>query len=185
MLYFCIMKKYFLIFLFLIGFTSFSQNKEGDAIKLYEQKSYEESRELFQELSTEEPNNANVQEYLANIAFDLKEYKKAAGLIKPLMDRYPDIARYHFKYAGAIGLYCKNNKIKGAFLIDDIKEHFHKAIDLDNTFLDAYIGLVHLYVELPAIFGGSKEKALMYADHVKNLDPKAGIEVMKLITSAD
>ena len=163
----------------------FSQDKEEEAIKLYEEKSLEASQELFKEISIEEPDNANVQEYLANIAFDLKQYKKAADFIKPLIDRFPNVARYHFKYAGAIGLYAKCNKMKALFLVDDIKKHFHKAVDLDENFVDARLGLVHLYLELPGMLGGSKEKALFYAKEVQQLDVKAGIEAMKLITAAN
>ena len=75
--------------------------------------------------------------------------------------------------------------MKALFLVDDIKKHFHKAVDLDENFVDARLGLVHLYLELPGMLGGSKEKALFYAKEVQQLDVKAGIEAMKLITAAN
>lgn len=164
----------------------FSQTnpKEKQAIALYEHKKLEEAKVLFRKVLLEEPNNANVQEYLANIAFDQKKYKLAASKIKILVEKYPNVARYHFKYAGSMGVYAKDNKLKSIFLIDDIKKHFHKAVDLDNTFVDAYLGLVHLYTELPSIFGGSDEKALSYAKKVASLSAKAGEDAMNIIINA-
>ena len=182
-------RAYLFLGLIYFAFTcaAFSQNrvKEEKAIMLYEEKQLDAAKALFEEILIEEPNNANVQEYLGNIAFDKMEYQKAASHIKTLLEKYPDEARYHFKYGGAIGLYAKNNKLNGAFLIDDIKKHFHKAVDLDNKFVDAYLALVHLYIELPSIFGGSKEKALLYANQVKKLSEEAGKEAMKLIANAN
>ena len=71
------------------------------------------------------------------------------------------------------------------FLLDDIKKHFHIAVDLDKTFVEARLALVHLYMELPKVLGGSKDKALYYAKEVAELDVNAGVEAMRLITSSD
>lgn len=183
------MKKCYSLFLFLVvAFTSsnaFSQTKEEQAIQLYEQKSLKASQQLFQEILAQEPENERAQEYLGSIAFDFQEYEKSAAYVKPLMEKYPTVARFHFKYAGAIGLYAKNNKVKAMFLLDDIKRHFHKAADLDKTFVDARLALVHLYLELPRVLGGSKDKALFYAKQVQDLDVKAGAMAMGLITAAN
>lgn len=174
------------LFFFLLTLNIHSQigNKEKQAVFLYEHKKIDDAAILFQQVLQEEPENANAQEYLANIAFDKMQYKMAAQKIKSLVEKYPNEARYHFKYAGCLGLYAQNNKLKAAFLIDDIKKHFHTAVDLDNTFVDAYLGLVHLYMELPRIFGGSKEKAMYYAQRVKMLSKKAGEDAMKIIVNA-
>jgi len=150
------MKKNFsTLFIFLvITLSVFSQSKEAEAVKLYEQKSLEASRVLFQEVVDEDPKNANAIEYLGNIAFDRQQYRKAADYIKTLIDRFPNTARYHFKYAGAIGLIARQNKVKALYLVSDIKKHFHIAADLDKNFVDARLGLVHLYLELPGMLGG-------------------------------
>lgn len=181
------MKKILFACLLSLVFTSnlFSQKKEEQAVKLYEQKELKASQKLFLEILDQDPNNERAQEYLGSIAFDFKEYQKSAAYVKPLMEKYPKVARFHFKYAGAIGLYAKNNKMKAMFLLDDIKEHFHKAAELDKTFIDARMALVQLYLELPGMFGGSKDKALFYAKEVQALDGKAGAEAMRLITAAN
>ena len=180
------MKKCYSLWLFFVITTSvFSQTKEEQAIQLYEQKSLKASQQLFEEILEQDPKNERAQEYLGSIAFEFQEYEKSAAYVKPLMEKYPKVARFHFKYAGAIGLYAQNNKMKAMFLLDDIKEHFHKAADLDKTFVDARMALVQLYLELPGMFGGSKDKALFYAKEVQALDVKAGAEAMRLITAAD
>ena len=179
------MKKCYSLLLFLVITSVFSQTKEIQAIQLYEQKSLEASQKLFQEILSEEPNNERAQEYLGSIAFDFEEYQESAAYVKPLMEKYPGEARFHFKYAGAIGMFAKNNKMKAMFLLDDIKEHFHKAADLDKSFVDVRMALVHLYLELPGMLGGSKDKALLYAKEVQALDVKAGAEAMRLITATD
>lgn len=180
------MKKcYSLLLLLVIATSVFSQTKEQQAIQLYEQKSLEASQKLFLEILEEDPENERVQEYLGSISFDFMEYEKSASYVKPLMEKHPTVARFHFKYAGAIGLYAKNNKMKAMFLLDDIKKHFHKAADLDKSFIDARLALVQMYLELPGLFGGSKDKALFYAKEVQALDVKAGVEAMRLITAAN
>ena len=181
------MKKTFstLFFLFIVTLSVFSQGKEREAIRLYEHKDLQASKVLFQEILDENPNHPNALEYLGNIAFDMREYEKASNYIKSLVDRFPNVARYHFKYAGAIGLYARDNKMKALFLIDDIKKHFHKAVELDEKFVDAHLGLVHLYLELPLVFGGSKTKALHYAKLVEMLDVTAGKEAMRLIAASN
>ena len=180
------MKKWsFLLLLLFMANSVLSQTKEEKAIQLYEQKSLKESRVIFEEILNENTENERAREYLGSIAFDFQEYKKSADYVKPLMEKYPDIARFHFKYAGAIGLYAKNNKVKAMFLLDDIKKHFHKAAELDATFVDVRLALVHLYMELPGILGGSKDKALFYAKEVQALDLKAGVEAMRLITASN
>ena len=179
-------KTFYIFFIFLlISLSGFSQNKEAEAVKLYEQKSLDASEVLFQEIINEDPGHPNAIEYLGNIAFDKQQYRKAADYIKSLIDRFPNTARYHFKYAGAIGLISRDNKMKSLYLVDDIKKHFHIAADLDKNFVDARLGLVHLYLELPGMLGGSKEKALYYAKEIQELDVKAGMEAMRLITAAD
>lgn len=179
------MKKYLILFSILIAMNAYSQSKEEKAIQLYEQKELKASQELFLEVLAQDPENERAQEYLGSIAFDFKEYQKSAAYVKPLMEKHPNVARFHFKYAGAIGLYAKNNKMKAMFLLDDIKEHFHKAADLDKTFIDARMALVQLYLELPGMFGGSKDKALLYAKELQELDVNAGAEAMRLITAAN
>jgi len=181
------MKKNVFIFIYFltISLSVFAQSEEDRAIKLYEQKSFKDSQLIFQKILKEDPENERAQEYLGSICFDLMEYQKSASYVKPLVEKHPNIARFHFKYAGAIGMYAKNNKMKGVFLIDDIKKHFHKAVDLDAKFVDARLALVHLYMELPGVLGGSKEKALFYAKEVQLLDKQAGVEAMQLITAAN
>ena len=84
------MKKWCFLLLLFIANNIVSQTEEERAIELYEQKSLEESREIFEEILAEDPGNERAREYLGSIAFDFKEYRKSASYVKPLMEKYPN-----------------------------------------------------------------------------------------------
>lgn len=58
------------------------------------------------------------------------------------------------------------NKFKALGMIDEIEFAFIKATQLDNKHIDSRWALVMLYLELPAIIGGSEKKAQKYANEL-------------------
>lgn len=55
-----------------------------------------------------------------------------------------------------------------------MKEEYEKAVALDPKQVDARFGLLMIYISAPALFGGSKEKALEQAKAIKVIDPLLG-----------
>lgn len=97
------------------------------------------------------------------------QWDKAAECYKQLLERYPDVADYHYKYGGFLGMMALENKFKAMGLIGDIKRAFKKAAELDVKHLGARRALVELYIQLPGILGGSRKKALHYAEELEKI----------------
>ena len=178
------MKKIILLLCSLL-FSSIimAQDTLEQSKKYYNSGQIAEAEVGFKEILKSNPNEPSALEYLGDIAFSRKQYSKAADYFKPLLQINKNNAHYHFKYAGAIGMQAKNNKFKAMFLVDDIKFHFTKAAELDPNYKDARVALVQLYMELPSAFGGSKDKANLYANQLAMLDEKMGKEAKALIES--
>jgi tetratricopeptide (TPR) repeat protein len=66
------------------------------------------------------------------------------------------------------------NKFKALGMLDDIKESFEKAIQLNPKHIGARWALVELYIKLPGIVGGSESKAKKYSNELLAISPVDG-----------
>jgi len=181
------MKSFFVFTLICLFscYSIYSQTATEDAIKVYKKGEVNEAKLQFEKILEQDPNNYQAIYYLSEIAFGKMEYKKAADLMKLMVDKYPNNEEYHFKYGGALGLYVRDHKSKALFYLDDIKEHMHKAVEINTQYTDAYLGLIKLYVELPGFLGGSVQKAKKFADTINTYDMEAAKKAYNLIAMAD
>lgn len=111
-------------------------------------------------------NNEKKVELLGDVYGYQKEWEKSKIQYKKLIEINPDNANYHFKYGSVLGMLALENKIKGVVLVDDIKEAFTKAAELDPSHVEVRWALLELYIQLPGIIGGSFNKAEKYADEL-------------------
>ncbi len=103
------------------------------------------------------------------------KYEKAKNFYKQLVDSKSDNAEYHFKYGAALGLYAKEvSKFKALGMLDDIKFHLKRAIELDKNHIEARHALSQMYCELPGIVGGSYNNAQEYAEQLLKISPVDG-----------
>jgi len=87
----------------------------------------------------------------------------------------PKEADYYYKYGGALGMKAKeSNKIKALSMIGEVKSSFEKAIQLNSKHIGARWALIELYLQLPAIIGGSETKAIQYSNQLLRLSPVDG-----------
>lgn len=135
----------------------------------------------FRKALLTDANNPIALEYLGDIKFKQKEWSEAANYFKKVLYTDKQNARYHFKYAGALGMKAKSNKLKGIFLLDDIKKHLQIAADLDPSYIAPRMVMVKLYIELPKSFGGGLDKAKRYADQIAAIDNTKGVAAYKLL----
>jgi len=177
------MKNYFFLFLTTLLFSTISAQSTDQAIKLFEAEKIEEAQVAFEQVLEKNPQNKVAIEYLGDVYFRQEKWGQAVAQFKQLVAFDNSNAVYHFKYAGAIGLQAKNNKLKALFLIDDIKFHFKKAAALDVKYVDARLALVQLYAELPMALGGSKATAEKYAQQIKPLNAAAYKKALRLLKS--
>ncbi len=167
--------KNFLILFFGLTQFAFSQTNFEKAEKLYAQKKYTEAKKLFEEHLKTNPNHAKSIEYLGDIAGAQKKWDDAIINYNKLKISYPKVANYWYKYGGAMGMKAKNsNKFKALGMIDEVEEAFLKAAKLDAKHIDTRWALVMLYLELPAIIGGSEKKAQKYANELMSISKVDG-----------
>ncbi len=176
------MKIFFLVIFFSISklITTTPESLEK-GIDLFNKKQFEAAQEVFEAYLGEHPKNAIALEYLGDIAFQNKKWSTAANYFKPLLAIEKNNPRYHFKYAGAIGMKAKHNKLSALFLIDDIKEHFVKAAALDVTYEAPRMALVQFLTELPSALGGSAKEATKYAKQLMVLNANEGQKALAYI----
>jgi translation elongation factor EF-G len=62
------------------------------------------------------------------------------------------------------------SKLKAALMIGDIKTYLNKAAELDKNHAEARRVLVELYMQLPAILGGSKDVAEKFKAELHNIN---------------
>jgi len=168
------MKFILLFFLFVIS-TVVAQSDYEKAEKLFNQKKYNEAKELFEAYLKTHPLNYKTIEYLGDIAGQQKLWDEAIKQYKILKKQFPKTANYYYKFGGALGMKAKAaNKIKALGMIDEVEESFLTAARLDPKHIEARWALVMLYIELPGIVGGSEKKATKYADELSQLSAVDG-----------
>lgn len=105
-----------------------------------------------------------------------KNWEAAAECYRKLIARNPNLAKYHYKYGGALAMMAQaSNKFKALSLISDIRDSFEKAISLEPNHIDARHALIELNLQLPAIAGGSEQKAHSYAAELSKISPIDGL----------
>ena len=167
------MKRFFYIILFVCSF-SVAQTSYQEAQSLFVDNQFEEAELLFISHLESNPNDLQTIEYLGDIAGHQKNWDKAIGYYKQLVEAKPNTANYHYKYGGVLGMKALQNKFKALGLIGDIKASFTKATELDPQHIDARWALVEFYMQLPGVFGGSMKKSLNYADELESLSKVDG-----------
>ncbi len=167
-----------LLFLFLLPTVVAAQGGDeafAKAESLFEKASFKKAQPLFRSYLEEHPNDLKALEYLGDIAGYTKDWDVAIGYYEKLVELSPDVANYHYKYGGVLGMKALEiNKLRAVSLLGDIKEAFLKAAALDPKHIEVRWALVELYIQLPSIVGGSESKALKYANELAALSPVDG-----------
>lgn len=166
--------KFYLYFLF-FTLSSFSQSNFDLGQKYFNENNWELAKENFQKVIDNNPNNYQAIEFLGDIFGHQKKWDSAIEKYKTLRDKFPQNANYWYKFGGALGMKAKeSNKFKALGMIDDVENAFLKAAALDKKHIDTRWALVMLYIELPAIIGGSEKKAQKYATELLTLSKVDG-----------
>lgn len=145
------------------------------AQKFFNQEKYPQAESLFEKYLETHPNHTKTLEYLGDIAGHEKNWDKAILYYEKIKNQFPRNADYQYKYGGAMGMKAKDaNKFKALGMIDDIETAFLTAAKLDAKHVDSRWALVELYLQLPAIIGGSEKKATKYAEELQKISPVDG-----------
>lgn len=163
------------LFLLLFPFMTFAQTSLDEAAVLCENKDYEKAEKLVIHYLGSHSKNLQAIELLGDIYGHQKKWDEAIVSYKKLINANENDANYHYKYGGALGMKALSvSKLKALGIIGDVKSAFLKAAELDPKHIDTRWALVELYMQLPGIIGGSKSKALHYANELENLSKVDG-----------
>ena len=159
------MRQLFLIFLFPMFLFSQSNFEKGE--RLFAENKLSEAKGIFKNESQNSANYFKAIEYLGDIEGKNKNWDEAISYYKILKTKFPKNANYWYKYGGVLGMKAKeSNKFKALGMIDEVEESFLTAAKLDSKHIETRWALVMLYIELPAMIGGSEKKAQKYADEL-------------------
>lgn len=168
------MRSIVYILLFVFSF-SVAQTSYQEAETLFIDNKFEAAEPLFKSHLETNPNDLKTIEYLGDIAGHKKQWDKAIGYYKSLVEAKEDNANYHYKYGGVMGMKALEvNKLKALTMIGDIKKAFKTSAKLDRNHIDVRWALVEFYIQLPGIIGGSEKTAIAYANELENISKVDG-----------
>ncbi len=167
--------KYFWVILFFAIQSMQGQTSFEKARKLFDQGNFAQAKPLFEALVLKNPSDLKSIEYLGDIHSHQKNWTEAVVFYEKLKKANPTDANYVYKFGGALGMKAKeSNKFKALGMIDEVEESFLKAIQLDAKHIGARWALVELYLQLPAIIGGSEKKAQKFSNQLLAISPVDG-----------
>ena len=165
----------FLKCLLFFSTTLFSQTNFEKGEKLFSQGKYALAKPIFESVLIENPNHLKTLEYLGDIEGINKSWDKGMFYYSKLKSLNPNNSNYYYKYGGCLGMKAKEcNKFRALGMINDIKDSFVKAIQLNPNHIEARWALIELYLQLPGIVGGSERKAERYANELLKISPVDG-----------
>ena len=165
--------KTLILFLWPMLFMAQTQFEKGTTA--FNNQNYNRAISYFSDVLEEEPSDKMARDYLGQSYAKLDNWEKSAEVSKTLVEDYPEDAEYNFRYGGALGLVAKNaNPFKAMSLLDDVKFHLKKAIQLDPKHIESRWALLQIYLEIPGILGGSEDTSREYASQLKSISPVDG-----------
>lgn len=166
------MKK--IIYLFLFPVLVIGQTSIDNVDILFQNKQYAQAEKNIIQFLESHPSDLKAIELLGDTFGHQKKWDEAITEYKKLVEANSSNANYHYKYGGALGMKALENKFKAIGFIGDVKASFIKAAELDPKHIDARWALVELFMQIPGVFGGSKNKSLQYAQELENLSKVDG-----------
>jgi len=146
-----------IILLFLIVTCALAQNTIEDGKMLFDEKKFEQAKEIFSGLLKMSNNNHEVNYYLGLICYvSERNYDDAEEYFLKSVELDPNNAQYHYMLGANYGSQAQEASIFSQLsLASSCKEEFEKAVELDPSHLDARVSLIQYLIQAPGIAGGS------------------------------
>ncbi|MBJ7879236.1 tetratricopeptide repeat protein [Gelidibacter salicanalis] len=165
----------FTLYFFSFSLVAFGQSDFQKTEQFFATKQFSKAENLMISYVKSHPNDLSGIELLGDAYGHQKKWDEAIESYKNLVELSPETANYHYKYGGALGMKALSvNKIQALGIIGDVKEAFTTAAELDPKHIETRWALVELYMQLPGIIGGSKNKSLKYAEELYRISKVDG-----------
>lgn len=163
------------ILFLMLSYYTFSQTNFELGKQYFVAEEWGKAISCFQKVIAENNDNYEAIELRGEAYAHLKNWDASIEDFQLLKEKFPEKANYWYKFGGVMAMKAKESSKWIAFsLVDDIEKAFLKATQLDDKHIDARWALITLYIELPAIIGGSEKKAQKYADELMVLSKVDG-----------
>lgn len=163
------------IFFLCACLTAFGQAPVDKGIGLYETRKFTEAEKIFSSIPSTSSSFAAAQYYLGRIAFDKKDYEKAAEYFETATAKNTKKSDY-FNYLGiASAEVAKTASIfSKPSWASQARKSWETAIALDSKTIAPRLSLIDYYSMVPGVMGGSMDKAKAMANEVMKLNEAEG-----------
>jgi pimeloyl-ACP methyl ester carboxylesterase/cytochrome c-type biogenesis protein CcmH/NrfG len=145
------------------------------AIRQFEAKQFAEAKAALEQLNRAEPNNASAAFYLGRIAFQQSNWDEAERWFEAAVKLDDKTSAHHHWLAQTYGKKApKASLVTRASLAGKARDALLKAVARDTNNLEARADLARYYFEVPAMMGGSEEKALAQIEIIKQQNALQG-----------
>ena len=145
------------------------------AIRQFEGRQSAEAKATLEQLNRTEPQNATVAFYLGRIAFQQSNWDEAERWFETAIKLDDKNSSHHHWLAQTYGRKAqKASLVTRASLAGKARDALLKAVALDGNNLEARADLARYYFEVPAMMGGSEEKALEQIEFIKQKNALQG-----------
>jgi tetratricopeptide (TPR) repeat protein len=151
-----------------------------EAIRLFDQRQYQEARKILEPLATE--GGAPAAHYLGRIAMVEEALEAAASWFEKAVSLEPSSSDYHLWLGRAYGRQAmKASILRRPGLASKTRAEFEKAVELDPKNLEARMGLLQYCLRAPGFMGGGEDKALAQAVEISKFDAVQGHRAAALV----
>jgi len=163
-----------LLFCFLTSASLFAESASFEqASKLYRRTDYEGSLQLLLALPDKD---ARIYDLIGRNQFMLGEFKKASESYQQALTADPSNSDYEHWLGKALGKRAETaSPFTAPSLASKARQHFEKAVALNNRNKEAVDDLFEYYLEAPGFLGGGLDKAARLAESIAAIDPAEGL----------
>jgi len=142
------------------------------ARQLYQLTDYEASLKILDAI---QPKDAPVYELIGRNHYMQGQYKKATEILQKAAAADPANSDYELWLGRAFGRRAETaSPFTAAPNANKARQHFEKAVQLNQRNMEALSDLFEYYLEAPGFMGGGLDKAVSVADRMASVDPIEG-----------
>jgi tetratricopeptide (TPR) repeat protein len=157
------------------GFAVVDEQAYHAAVDLYNQRKGPEALKAFTALAAANPDSANIQSYLSQLALQRNDLDAAIAHAEKAVTLSPNESRLHLRLGDAYGSAAQKASLFSQMgLAKKCRAAYEKAVELDPKSVAAHRSLMGYYQQAPAMVGGGLDKAHREAEEIKKLDALAG-----------
>ncbi|MBC8527495.1 MAG: tetratricopeptide repeat protein [Candidatus Cloacimonetes bacterium] len=165
------MFKWLILLLLVITTPLGANNNFNEAINLFKQRNYDESRIIFEILSRQDKENDRIYYYLGRLELIENDYKEAIKYFQKAIDRNENESNYHYWLVVAIMRKIPYSNFFGK-MTNSMKmmKELKKAIELDSTDVKPRMMGFNMFVHSYGKGPFKKEDIIKMANDIQKID---------------